>query len=645
MLLALPVLGSASNVSAMEPDSPDGSLSPAAITTLQRMSDLQYSAVRNQFLFSISSSTSEIGGKEEIWIHDLKSKTSRSLTESGGSNSHPRWCPDNSCVTFLSSRDETSQIYKLPMNGGEAIKITSSDEGVDSFEWAPSGNRLAFVSNESVAQVTETIDGEDIEVDTLVEAVLADSQHIWILDTNSEQVTQLTTGRWRISAIIWAPGGKSLYVAASADVDSEIEHDRLYSIDVASKEMRELLEPAREFDQIKVSPNGKMLSFVAARDTGPETFDLFVMSANGGETTNLTQDSLDRKVYSYAWTGKDSIAALVQDGFESPMYEITLDGNARKQPDLPANPSGTLIINESVVAFFASTFVRAAELWVSENDGKFEAVTSVNQQVMGTDNFPKPQIISYETFDGLEIEAALYLPDQKKTKDLYPLVVMVHGGPSSRWSNQFNPSWSELLVNRGFAVLAPNIRGSTGYGYDFVMGNIKDLGGGDFKDVLAGVDHLVAKGIVDSSRVGIAGWSYGGYMSAWAVTQTDRFKVAVSGAPVTNWLTEYGTEASFINRYDRSLLGAPYDDMGLYAKVSPVAGVRNASTPLLLICAENDVIDPIAQCWEYYRGLKQNHVETEYVIYKGVGHSRGSWSNWQRKDSMRRVISWIEEHL
>jgi dipeptidyl aminopeptidase/acylaminoacyl peptidase len=548
-------------------------------------------------------------------------------------------------MTFLSSRDDSSQVYKLPMTGGEAIKVTESGEGVDTFEWAPVGNRLAYISNEPAAKLTETIDGEDVEVDTLVETVSANSQQVWILDGNSGQLTQLTSGRWRISAIVWAPDGASLFVAASSDVDSEIEHDRLYSLDIESKEMRELLEPGREFDQIKVSPDGKLLSFTAARVIGPETFDLFMMPANGGQVSNLTRDSLDRKVYSYAWTGNDTITALVQDGFNSPMYEITIEGTARRLPDLPVGPAGTLIASDSLVAFFGSSFVTAKELWVSENDGQFKAVTSLNEQVTAAADLPEPRLISYQTFDGLEIEAALYLPDQKKPKDNYPLVVMVHGGPSSRWANQFNPSWSELLVNRGFAVLAPNIRGSTGYGYDFVMGNIKDLGGGDFKDVLAGVDHLVAEGIADSSRVGIAGWSYGGYMAAWAVTQTDRFKVAVSGAPVTNWLTEYGTEASFINRYDRSLLGAPYDDMGLYAKVSPVSGVRNASTPMLLVCAENDIIDPIAQCWEYYRGLKQNHVETEYVIYKGVGHSRGSWSNWQQIDLMNRTIAWIEDRL
>ena len=159
------------------------------------------------------------------------------------------------------------------------------------------------------------------------------------------------------------------------------------------------------------------------------------------------------------------------------------------------------------------------------------------------------------------------------------------------------------------------------------------------------VDYLVKEGIADPDRLGIGGWSYGGYMAAWAITQTDRFKVAVSGAPVTSWISEYGTELPAVNRYDRALLGDLYDNMDLFAKVSPLSHVRNVTTPTLLICAENDKIDPLSQCWEFYRGLKQNHVASELAIYKGVGHSRSGWSLKQRIDSMERMLNWFQRYL
>lgn len=616
-------------------------LSPATVTQLQRLSDLEYSADRNQFVFVASRSSDEAGGSRSIWVHDPSDKTTRALTDPHGKSSHPRWCPDNSCLTYLADGDETTQIFSLPMNGGEPEPITSSDTGISTFEWAPQGRSLAFIAD---APVPES-EGISEITDEQLEIVRASSQHIWLLGTDTGKVSQLTTGRWRISALHWAPDGKSLYLAASADVDSEIEHDRIYAVDIATAAMTEILNPDREFSQVSVSPDGAHLSFVAARDHGPEAFDLFTIPTKGGAVHNLTANSIDRLVQRYAWIKDDMLVATVQDGFESRMYEVSIDGSARGMPDLPANPGYTLIANDSLLAFLGSSFVKAQELWVSYAGGEFEQATNINDVTVDASSPLVPDIFHYESFDGREIEAALLTPDDGAADKPWPLVVLVHGGPSSRWANQFDLSWGALLVKQGYAVLKPNIRGSTGYSYDFLMSNIKDLGGDDFKDILAGVDHLVTAGVADQDRVGIAGWSYGGYMAAWAVTQTDRFKVAVSGAPVTNWLTEYGTEVSSINRYDRSLLGAPYDNTDLYLAVSPISGMRKVSTPVLLICADKDVIDPIAQCWEYHRGLQQNGVENEYLIYKGVGHSRSSWSNTQRHDSMNRVINWVKKFL
>ena len=613
-------------------------LSATSVTQVRRLSELKYSASRRQFAFVVSKSVDAAGGAQSIWIHDTADKSTRALTDPEGQSSHPRWCPDARCLTYLADDDDTTQIFNLPMNGGEPEAITSSDASVNSFEWAPQGGSLAFIANESAADAAA-------EKEELLEVVTASSQQVWLLDTGKGQVSQLTSGRWRISALHWAPDGETLFLAASADVDSEIEYDRIYAINIQSSEMTEILKPNREFGQISVSPDGAMLGFVAARDQGPETFDLFTIPVAGGTEQNLTANSLDRKVQQFAWVADNKLIATVQNGFETPMYEVYVDGSVQAMPRLPANPGYSLVATKSVIAFLGSTYVDPEELWVSYAGEQFGQATNINDFTVAANSPLVPSIIRYKSFDGQEIDAALLMPQTDNADKPLPLVVLVHGGPSSRWANQFDLSWGALLLGKGYAVLKPNIRGSTGYSYDFLMSNIKDLGGGDFKDVMAGVDHLIAAGVTDPDRVGIAGWSYGGYMAAWAVTQTDRFKVAVSGAPVTNWLTEYGTEVSSINRYDRSLLGAPYDDPDLYLSVSPVTGVRNVSTPVLLICADNDVIDPIAQCWEYHRGLQQNGVENEYVIYKDVGHSRSSWSNAQRHDSMNRMISWIQKYL
>ncbi|MCP5046032.1 MAG: S9 family peptidase, partial [bacterium] len=218
--------------------------------------------------------------------------------------------------------------------------------------------------------------------------------------------------------------------------------------------------------------------------------------------------------------------------------------------------------------------------------------------------FIQPQELRYKSFDGTEIEAFLFKPGNSKPGTPLPLVVLVHGGPDGRFTHRFL-TWSQFMASRGLAVLCPNIRGSTGYGYNFMSKNRYDWGGGDFKDVMAGVDFLIKKGIAHPERLGICGWSYGGYMSAWAVTQTHRFKAAVSGAPMTDLAFEYGAEISSINAYDTWYLGTPYENLDDFIKMSPITYVKNVRTPTLILCGENDLIDPVEQCKQFYRGLKR----------------------------------------
>jgi len=240
------------------------------------------------------------------------------------------------------------------------------------------------------------------------------------------------------------------------------------------------------------------------------------------------------------------------------------------------------------------------------------------------------------------VEALLFLPPGHAPGVRLPLAVIVHGGPTGAWGDSFN-DWAQLLASRGFAVLCPNIRGSTGYGYAFMVMNRRDWGGADFRDVMAGADFLVAKGIADPDRMGIGGWSYGGYMAAWAVTQTNRFKASVSGAPMTDLALEYGAEFPGINAYDTWFMGTPYENLALFTARSPVTFVKNVKTPTLLLCGENDVTDPIAQCYQFYRGLTRFGTESEFVAYPREGH--GLREERHQIDMMNRMIGWFEKHL
>ena len=218
--------------------------------------------------------------------------------------------------------------------------------------------------------------------------------------------------------------------------------------------------------------------------------------------------------------------------------------------------------------------------------------------------------------------------------------MLVHGGPTGRWADGFEP-WGQLLAARGYAVLYPNVRGSTGYGQRFVEMNRADWGGGDFKDVMAGADAMIARGVADPNRLGIGGWSYGGYMAAWAVTQTTRFKAAVSGAPMSDLASEFGTEAG--PAYDEWFYGTPYEKLDGFVKSSPITYVKRAKTPTLLLQGEDDVTDPIGQSQQFYRGLKRYNVESDLVLYPREGH--GLREERHLLDRLNRIIAWYDKYL
>jgi dipeptidyl aminopeptidase/acylaminoacyl peptidase len=220
------------------------------------------------------------------------------------------------------------------------------------------------------------------------------------------------------------------------------------------------------------------------------------------------------------------------------------------------------------------------------------------------------------------------------------LVVLVHGGPAGVWTNRFD-ALTQLLVSRGYTVMQPNIRGSSGYGQKFLASNRGDWGGGDYKDVIAGVDDLIRRKIADPDRLAIAGWSYGGYMAEWAITQTTRFKAAISGAGMADLATEFGTEAS--PEGDEWYYGTPYENLAGFQRSSPIVYIKNAMTPTLILQGEADTTDPVSQSQMLYRGLKRYNVPSEFVVYPREPH--GLRERFHITDRYRRSLEWIEKYL
>jgi dipeptidyl aminopeptidase/acylaminoacyl peptidase len=291
------------------------------------------------------------------------------------------------------------------------------------------------------------------------------------------------------------------------------------------------------------------------------------------------------------------------------------------------------------VFFVGQTATQPQELWLWDRKGAPVQITQLNDAwknfALGT-----PEIYKYKSFDGLEIEAALLKPAGYDGKSKLPLITFIHGGPTGNWQDAVEP-WGQLLAARGYAIFYPNIRGSIGYGQKFIEMNRGDWGGADFKDMMAGIDDLITKGVADPDQLAIGGWSYGGFMAEWAITQTTRFKASVSGAGLSNLISEYGTEQH--PSYDEWFYGVPYEKPEGFLNSSPFLYLKNVRTPTLILQGDADTVDPLGQSQELYRGLKRYGVETELVVYPREPH--GFHEEKHLLDRIHRILAWYDKFL
>ncbi len=618
-------------------------LTPELALQRQGLSDLQLSPDGSRIAFTVTKPPEGDQQDRDIWVLEVGTGQVRRMTTSPKSDSSPRWSPDGKTLAFLSSRGDTQQIYLLPIEGGEPRALTSGKNAVQELAWAPDGKKIAFLAPEPKTEEEQKRekDKDDARV------IEREDKHpqLWTVEVESGAVKQLTRGAWHISSMAWLPQGDRLLVVATDHPDPDLPTEQIYSIAAGGGQPALVAGPRHSFGRLKISPDGQSFAYVGARGqtsadmaAGHSAHDIYVQTLAGGAARNLTAASMDRPISSFAWREDGSFLTLAQTGFSTTFYAVSKEGQAKKLGAFAVQP-GEFVESPTVLAFVGETATQAPEIWLSRRGGPAEKVTHFNQK-WDDIALVKPEIIQYPSFDGKQIEAALYKPTGYKEGARVPLVLLVHGGPTSRYADRFD-AWAQLLAARGFAVLAANPRGSTGYGHEFIELNRFDWGGGDYKDVMAGVDYLIKKGLADAEHLGIGGWSYGGYMAAWAVTQTNRFKASVSGAPMTDLASEYGTEAPGVNQGDTWALGTPYDNADLFAKRSPVAFVKNVKTPTLLLCAERDVTDPIGQCQQFYRGMKRHKVETEFVLYPREGH--GPREEKHRIDVLKRMLAWFEK--
>jgi dipeptidyl aminopeptidase/acylaminoacyl peptidase len=616
-------------------------LTPEAAINMHFLTDLQLSPDGTRLAFVVSEAPKGDKRAQHVWMYDKNGDVARQFTYSSKSETNPRWSPDGRQLAFLSNRGgDEQQLYLMSSTGGEAFARTKGKSNIKSFAWSKDGKYIAYIAPN--AKTEEEEKKEKDKNDARVADKDDKRSRIWLLPIDSGEPQPLTPASVEIKELAWMPGGNNLVVAVTDRPESDQNTDRIFGVPVAGGEMIRLAAPGGPFGQIRVSPNGKTIAYIGAREDGPSPHDLMLLPVENEAGRNISGLSLDRQIFDFKWLEDETLLAVSADGFHTKFSAFGANG-AIKQIASPIsiNPSSFAASNRGETFFVSQTATQPQELFEWDQRTSPRQVTHLND-AWKQYSLATPEFYKYKSFDGREIEAALLKPAGYNGKKKLPLIALIHGGPTGAWEDNVEV-WGQLLVSRGYAIFYPNIRGSIGYGQKFIEMNRGDWGGGDFKDVMAGVDDLIARGIADPDRLAIGGWSYGGYMAEWAITQTSRFKAAVSGAGLSDLISEYGTEQH--PSYDEWFYGVPYETEKIagYLNSSPFVHLKNAKTPTLILQGEADTVDPVGQSLELYRGLKRYGVTTELVFYPREPH--GFHEEKHLVDRLNRILDWYDKYL
>lgn len=591
----------------------------------------------------------------QIWLASIDGKDDFQVTFGDKSSTNPKWSPDGNYIAFTSNRkDNKNNLYVLRVNGGEADPITEVKSAVADFEWSPDGRWLAYASADAKSDDEEKNDKGKNDFRWIDENTKMARLYVVPVakDANGKRESKkLTNDNRHVTGFNWSPDGTKLVFShvkspvANDWPSSDVAIVEITSVKVTPFAVTQAAESSPQF-----SPDGKWISIMVSDlpVRWAQSNTIHVVPANGG-TAKALAASHDSSPGVAGWSpdGK-RIYFTESKGTVSRIYSLDVAANKIVETDTSSGVLSGLDVstNGKMMAFVWQSPDKAPEAYVSAT-GKFSPVQISRANVDAARmQFGRTEVVKWKSTDGRDIEGLLTYPVGYTAGKKVPLILNIHGGPAGVFQQSYIGGRGSYPIatfaSRGYAILRPNPRGSSGYGTEFRRANMKDWGGGDYQDLMSGVDKVIEMGVADPERLGVMGWSYGGYMTSTIITKTKRFKAASAGAPVTNLMSFTGTAdiPAFIPDY---FGGEYWDHPEVYAKHSAMFNIKGATTPTLIQHGEADVRVPISQGYELYNALKVQGVPTRMIVLPRQPH--GPNEPKMQIAAMQSNLDWFEKYL